>query len=73
MVRKMKTWAKQLESALPNAEADALDEIREEFCPHHFFKNAPEVPYDGMFVDQKDCMDCWNSCDSECRHREKRW
>ena len=49
-----KTWAKQLEDALPKAIAGVLTAIKDEFCPYHVFDDvsAPEYlsnePCDGQ-------------------------
>lgn len=66
----MKTWAKQLEDALPNALKEVLDTIMDEYCPYNVFADefAPEYlssePCDGEL-----CELCWDSCDSKCRYR----
>ena len=68
----MKTWAKQLEDALPNASQSVLNDIMDEFCPYYVLGDdfAPEFlsnePCDGEL-----CAECWNSCDSKCMHRKR--
>lgn len=66
----MKTWAKQLEDALPDALPEVREHIMAEYCPYHVLgdDSAPEL----MFAESygTECQDCWDSCDSHCRSKE---
>lgn len=66
----MKTWAKQLEDALPGALQEVRDTIMDGYCPYHVLEDnsAPEI----MFTDSDGtlCRECWDSCDSTCRYLE---
>lgn len=68
----MKTWAKQLEDALPNASQDVIDSIMDYFCPYDVLGNelAPEyLSNEPCYVEL--CAECWDSCESVCKCRKR--
>lgn len=65
----MKTWAKQLEDALPKA-ASCVIGILHTYCPNYLFGvDAPQSRCPNVdSYDEKVCLSCWESCDSKCRY-----